>query len=316
LRILDQPALERENLRTPVVTVGNFDGVHLGHQAILRRVVERATESGVDALAVTFDPHPKVALHHGESPDRLTPPDERNRLIGETGISNLAILDPTPAFLSQSPEEFVRDFLVGTCRVSRIVEGPDFRFGAGGRGDLEFLLLLGSRHHFEVEAAPPALIHGRMVSSTMIRSLLRMGEVGRAAEALGRSYSIRGSVSKGEGIGRRIGFPTANLVSVDRAVPADGVYAVRVRTGDRDYQAVAGIGFRPTFGRRNRTVEIYLLDYTGSLYGEEMVVWFIQWIREEIEFPSAETLAERIQRDCEEARVILGGNNLAENGKG
>ena len=316
MRVLDQTDLEKEPLRSPVVTVGNFDGVHLGHQAILRRVVERATESGVDSLVVTFEPHPKTALHHGESPDRLTPPDERTRLIAETGVSYLAVLEPTRAFLSQSPEEFVGDFLVRICRVSQIVEGPDFRFGAGGHGDLDLLFVLGARHGFEVEGVPSTLVHGRMVSSTMIRSLLRLGEVGRVAEALGRLYSIEGTVSKGEGIGRRIGFPTANLVSVDRALPADGVYAVRATVAEREYGAVACIGFRPTFRKRNRTVEVYLLDYEGDLYGRDITVSFVQWLREETEFPSVEALGERIKRDCEEAQLILFETNPAENGKG
>ncbi len=316
MRILNQTDLEKKALRSPVVTVGNFDGVHLGHQAILRRVVECATQSGVDSLVVTFEPHPKTALHHGESPDRLTPYDERTRLIAETGVSYLAVLEPTRAFLSQSSEEFIAGFLLKTCGVSRIVEGPDFRFGAGGHGDLDLLFVLGARYGFEVEAVPSALIHGRMVSSTMVRSLLRLGEVGRVAEALGRLYSIKGTVSKGEGIGWRIGFPTANLVSVDRALPADGVYAVRVTVAERKYGAVACIGFRPTFRKRDRTVEVYLLDYGGDLYDREMTVSFVQWLREETEFPSVEALAERIKRDCEEAQIILFETDPVRNGKG
>lgn len=305
MRILDLETLPGSNLRSPVVTVGNFDGLHLGHQAIIKRVAQRASEAGVDGLVVTFDPHPKTVLHHGLEPAVLTPPSERNRLIADLGVSIVAVIQPTPAFLSQSPEEFVKGLLVETCGVSRMIEGSDFRFGAGIRGDLDLLQSLGTRFGFEVEVVPPVMVHGRTVSSTMIRSLLGLGEVDHVAEALGRLYAVRGIVAKGDRRGRNVGFPTANLHSVDRSLPADGVYAVHGSVEGRELKGVANIGFRPTFKQKNRTVEIHVLDFAGDLYGMEMEVRFVQWIREEAKFPTVDDLVEQIKADCDTARRLL-----------
>jgi len=288
------------------VALGNFDGVHLGHQAVLQRAVEEGRERGARVVAATFDPHPRAVLGAGGSPKLLTTLGLRREELLRYGADEVCVITFDLDLSKKSPREFVRDVLVGEIGAEAVVVGENFRFGHRAAGDVRDLAALmeemgGTAHAVPVRGAGE---RGE-ISSTRIRTLVSEGAVAQAAGLLGRPYVLRGEVVEGDRRGRSIGFPTANLRPDPAAlVPARGVYAGFVRVGEETYAACTNVGVAPTFDRAESRVEAHLLDFQGDLYGRVVDVGFAQRIRDERRFSGVDELKEQIHRDVEEARRI------------
>jgi riboflavin kinase/FMN adenylyltransferase len=293
-------------MRGVVVALGNFDGAHVGHQAVLRRAVEEGRRRGVKVVAATFDPHPRAVLAPGSQPKLLTTLELRREVLLRYGADEVWEIRFDEELSKKGPEEFVKDVLVGEIGAEVVVVGENFRFGhkaAGDAGDLERLM---RRLGGEAYAVPVRSEDGKSgISSTRIRALIARGEVEEAAKLLGRPYVLRGEVVVGDRRGRSIGFPTANVLpDPDMVVPCRGVYAGFVRVGKDIYAACTNVGVAPTFERREDRVEAYLLDFEGDLYGRVVDVSFVRRIRPERRFSGVDELKEQIARDVEEARRI------------
>lgn len=289
-----------------VVALGNFDGVHLGHQAVVRRAVEEGRRRGAKVVAATFDPHPRAVLAPGSEPKLLTTLEMRREALTGYGADEVWVITFDEGLSRKSPEEFVRDVLVGEIGAGVVVVGENFRFGHRAAGDFRELERLMRRFGGEAYAVVVRSEGGEApISSTRIRRLIGEGDVAGAAALLGRPYVVRGVVVVGDKRGRTIGFPTANVLPDPAlAVPARGVYAGYVRVGKDEYAACINIGVAPTFERRESRVEAHLLDFDGDLYGREVDVSFLERIREEKRFSGVEELKAQISRDAQEARRI------------
>lgn len=296
---------EQYAARESIVTVGAFDGIHLGHQALISSLVARAREEGRAAGLVTFYPHPSVVLRPDRPARYLTTPGEKAVLLEPLGLDWMVIMLFTPQLAQMPPRAFV-EALYERLHMRVLWVGPDFALGRDRAGDLPTLRELGREMGFEVHEVP---YHGRnsaKVSSTHIRTLVRRGHVEEAARLLGRYYSVSGEVVHGAHRGRCLGYPTANLdVHPDRVVPADGIYATFVRLGSERRDSVTSIGIRPTFDGGERRIETYLLDYQGDLYGQDLMIEFVARLRPEKRFADTEALVAQIDRDVAQAREIL-----------
>ena len=306
-------------LSPSVVSIGNFDGVHRGHQAILRRARELAQQHAVRLAVLTFDPHPASVLRPGSQPPRLTSLMDRLDLLKAAGVDETRVLEPTPQLLGQTAEMFVHR-VVEEYRPVAIVEGKDFVFGKGRGGDMALLAQLGERHGFEAVSVPHERVvlsdrHEVPVSSSLIRWLVGRGRVRDAAAALGRPFSLRGMVVRGEGRGRKLEFPTANLdpeAYAELIAPADGVYAGTVVLPPRPDEpqptcpAAISVGTKPTFGRQQLTIEAYLLDYQPArydeLYDQPLTFRFDRFLRDQWAFPDVQDLIQQMQRDVARVR--------------
>jgi riboflavin kinase / FMN adenylyltransferase len=295
-------------LRGVVVALGNFDGVHLGHQEVLRRAVEEGRSRGMKVVAATFQPHPRAVLGAGDPPRLLTPRDLRREVLRRYGAEAVVEIAFDRELSRKSPEQFVRDVLVGDIGAGVVVVGENFRFGhraAGDFGDLHRLMREVGGEAVAVKVR--AIGEGAGISSTRIRALIAEGRVEEAAGLLGRAYVLRGEVVVGDKRGRTIGFPTANVLPVAQAVvPAYGVYAGFVLVGDQRFAACTNVGVAPTFARAESRVEAYLLDFDGDLYGRVVDVGFTHRIRGEKKFSGIDELKAQIQRDVEAARSLAG----------
>ena len=290
----------------PVATIGNFDGHHLGHRALLQTVVETARKAQGTALVLTFEPHPVKILAPHVDLRFLTSPEEKLAHLEAAGIDEVVFLDFTPAFAAMSPEQFAEDILHGALALSELFVGNHFAFGKGRAGRIDDLVRLGGQYGFCVHPMTPVVIEGDVVSSTRIRQLIQAGNVDRAATLLGRVYGIRGTVVRGMQQGQAMGWPTANLrIPADRVVPPDGVYAARTVHGAQTHEAIAYIGTRPTFGAGERLIEVNLLDHSCDLYGQEITVQFVARVRGDRTFASVDELSKQITRDVEQARIDL-----------
>lgn len=299
-----------------VVTIGNFDGVHLGHRQVLTRMVADARAAGraagTQAVAVTFDPHPRQLHRPEDAPALITGVRDKLELLASTGLDAVLVQPYTWEFARQSPEEFVRRFLVDGLHAVTVVVGHDVRFGWQNAGDLSTMLALGNQYGFTVEVIDEVKTPdgGRRWSSTWVRELLSLGDVGGAAEILGRPHRLRGEVVRGDQRGRELGFPTANLsASADGLVPADGVYAGWLsRVSDRErLPAAISIGTNPTFAGESRRVEAYVLGRTDlELYGDEILLEFVERLRPTLKFDSVDDLVATMNDDVAKARVVLG----------
>jgi riboflavin kinase/FMN adenylyltransferase len=289
-----------------VLALGAFDGIHLGHRAILGTAVARARARGLQAVACTFDPHPMEVLQPGRAPLPITTLDERLALIGPTGIDGSVVLGFDRAMAAVEPEAFVRTTLLGLLRAQEIVVGFNHTFGRGAGGNAKLLRTLGDTLGFQAHVVPPLTLDGVPVSSTEIRGALQQGDVERAARFLGRAYDVAGDVVQGAGRGRTLGFPTANVAPERPLLVKTGVYACRVERDGASLEAVANVGVRPTFGDLGLALEVHLLDFTGDLYGERLRVAFTRRLRDERKFPSVEALREQIAADVEAARAAGG----------
>ena len=299
-----------------VVTIGNFDGVHRGHRVLLDRAIARAHEAGVRSVAVTFDPHPVRLLRPEAAPPQLQHLEQRVAALVATGIDLVLVLPFTRELAALTPGAFVAEVLAGALAAVRVVVGSNFRFGARAAGDVDTLAELGPRHGFELEAVPLAAVEGRRISSSAIREHLAAGEVAAVTDALGRPHELTGEVVHGDGRGRTIGVPTANLaIASDLVVPPAGVYAGHARIGAPSpvpggaswWPAVTNVGVRPTFDGTQRSVEVHLLDCEVDLYGRELTVTFAHWLRAERRFDGVPQLIAQIGADVERARELLAG---------
>jgi riboflavin kinase/FMN adenylyltransferase len=284
------------------VALGVFDGVHLGHRAILGTAVSAAAQARMRAVACTFDPHPLDVLQPGRAPLAITTLDERLELIAACGLGEAVVLPFTPELAAIEPEAFVKDVLLARLGAREIVVGYNHRFGRGARGDVALLRSLGERLGFRVHIAEPLMVAGVAVSSTEIRSALQRGDIDTAARLLGRPYTLIGTVAHGAGRGRTLGFPTANLAPARPVLVAAGVYACTAEVSGRKERAVVNVGVRPTFGETALAVEAYLLDFAGDIYGHTMTLTFVSRIREERRFSSVDALRAQIDADVAEAR--------------
>ena len=296
-------------MRGVVVALGNFDGVHLGHQEVLRRAVEEGRRRGMGVVAATFHPHPRSVLGAGESPGLLTPALLRREVLLRYGADEVVEIPFDLELSRKSPEEFVGDVLVGQLGADVVVVGENFRFGHRAAGDFQDLRRLMHETGGEAVAVGVRAVGGEAgISSTRIRALVSEGRVEEVAGLLGRPYVLRGEVVVGDRRGRTIGFPTANVLpDADVVVPARGVYAGFVLVGDEKFVACTNVGVAPTFSRAECRVEAYLLDFDGDLYGRVVDVGFTRWIRGEKKFSGIDELKGQIQRDVEEARLIADG---------
>jgi riboflavin kinase/FMN adenylyltransferase len=285
-----------------VVALGIFDGVHLGHRAILGTAITRAREAGLEAVACTFEPHPMEVLQPDRAPRPITTLADRLVLIGEAGVDAAVVLAFTRELAAVEPEAFVKDVLLERLRAREIVVGYNHRFGRGARGDARLLEDLATRAGFRAHVVPPMTVDGAAVSSSEIRSSLQRGDVVAAARSLGRPYAIAGTVTSGAGRGRTLGFPTANVESDRPLLVSRGVYWGRVHVDQGQHSAVVNVGVRPTFGETTLAVEAHLLDFTGDLYGRHVRLDFLDRLRDEMRFPSVEDLKAQVFRDIAAAR--------------
>lgn len=293
-------------MRGVVVALGNFDGVHLGHQAVVRRAVEEGRRREERVLAATFEPHPRAVLAPGSEPRLLTTLELRREALLRYGVDEVRVIRFDEELSRKGPEPFVRDVLVGEVGARVVVVGENFRFGYKAAGDVGDLARIMRSFGGEAFAVPVREGGVGEISSTRIRTLVSEGEVGEAAELLGRRYALRGEVVEGDRRGRTMGFPTANVLpDPSLVVPARGVYAGTVRVGEREYVACTNVGLAPTFDRRESRVEAHLLDFQGDLYGRVVDVGFVRRIRGERRFSGVEELKRQIGRDVEEARRVM-----------
>jgi riboflavin kinase/FMN adenylyltransferase len=295
----------RESLPHPVVTMGNFDGIHRGHQEIFRILRREAEENGGTALVITFFPHPLKVLHPERAPLLITCLEDRIELIKCCGVGHILCLPFTEAFASWDPERFVRDILIGKLGTKKVLVGEDFRFGKNREGNIDFLQEKGEPYGYTVQKIDPVQVDGMEVSSTRIRQCIQDGQIRQSATMLGRPYSISGKVVSGERRGKTLGFPTANLATQAELLPPNGVYAVRVILEGNRRPGVASLGVKPTFSGTRFTIEAHIFDFDEDIYGESLRIEFVEWIREEKSFPDAEALVQQIDRDARKARRIL-----------
>ncbi len=295
-----------ESLKGAFVTIGNFDGVHLGHRFIFGMLVGEARREGRPAVAISFDPHPKMVLHPERRPFYLiTSPEEKIGLLAGLGIDAFILIPFSVEYARTTADEFVRVILWERLRIRRVIIGHDYTFGRGKEGNEAFLTEAGRRLGFEVEVMNAFCVGDTVISSTKIREALLAGEVRFAATFLGRPYNLSGRVISGNHRGVRLGFPTANIAPDKEMVPARGVYAVRVLREGKRHDGVVNIGFNPTFADKKRSVEVHIFDFHEDIYGESIEILFIERIRDEVRFESPEKLIAQIDRDIARARKIL-----------
>lgn len=294
-----------KSVKNPILTLGNFDGIHVGHRRIISRVVAKAEKESVPSVVYTFEPHPLKVVAPHRSPPILLDMEDKRGLIKELGIDYLVLAEFTKEFAATHPRRFVEDVLVKALRVREVWVGHDFSFGRGRAGTVEYLRELGGELGFKVRVMPAYRKGGRIVSSSLIRELVKAGEVRKAASLLGKDYRIKGRVVKGAAVGREIGFPTANLRVSSELVPKNGVYAAYASVGGVRRPAVLNIGTAPTFGGRDKAVEVHILGFRGDLYGRKMEVSFVRRLRDERTFKTRAALIRRIRKDAERARELL-----------
>jgi riboflavin kinase / FMN adenylyltransferase len=289
--------------RGSVLAIGNFDGIHLGHQAILRAVTQRAAESGAVATALTFDPPPRKVLRPESAPQRLSTNAQRMEWFGVGGLEAAVVMPFTMELARLSPEDFVVEVLLRHLQVRTVLVGENFRFGHRQSGDVKLLRELGMRHGFEVVVIPPVIYRGEIVSSTAIRKALTAGDVTHAARLLGRPFVLTGKVVTGTGTGRRFTFPTLNLSTEQELLPGGGVYVTRtlLEGETRSRRSVTNVGMRPTFNGAALTVETHLLDYSGEIKEKCIEVRFWKRLREEKKFTGPEELRAQIAKDIASA---------------
>lgn len=302
--------------RGTVVTVGTFDGVHRGHWAVLQEIQRRARAAERRSVLVTFHPHPLTIVRPQDAPPLLTTPVEKKEILAESGLDYAVFLTFTPALARYEPRRFVEEILVARLGVEELVIGYDHGFGRGRSGDAETLRSIGGEMGFAVDVVGPVHAGQEPISSSRIRQWVAAGEMEKAREGLGRPYSIRGVVVRGDGRGHQLGFPTANLSGFppDKLLPPAGIYAVRgvTRTGIHD--GALHLGPRPTFPGAPPSVELHLMDFDGDLYGEEVRVDFISYLRGVLPFDSVQALVGQMRADVDKARALLELDGSASSG--
>lgn len=287
------------------VAIGVFDGVHLGHQMLVRQLVAGARAAGATPVVATFDPLPGQALSQDPPASTLADAPERCALLEQAGAEAIVIFTFDHAFSQQSAEEFIKR-VTAAGDVKRIVVGVDFQFGHGREGAVTTLKALGERHGFAVSVVEPIALGGPVISSTRIRQAVREGDLATAQALLGRPYSVSGTIVHGEERGRALGYPTINVTPPDdKLLPRDGIYATWAIIGNERFRAASSLGVRPTFGGGPRKLEAHLLDFSGDLYGQRATIVFVERLRDEVKFESADDLARQIALDVERSRLAL-----------
>jgi riboflavin kinase/FMN adenylyltransferase len=289
----------KKPFRNPVVTLGNFDGIHLGHQRIFEKLKEEARKFAGESVVITFEPHPLKILFPGQCPPLLTPFKKKMMLMEKAGVEKVFCIQFTKAFAELSPVEFVKNVLAEKVEAKKVIVGYDYRFGKGKSGNAESLKENCARFGIEVEIVEALTVDDTVVSSSKIREFIREGEVEKASKLLGRDYPVMGRVMEGTKRGHALGFPTANLNMAEELYPKPGVYAVNVEWHDQRWKGLANIGFNPTFDGKALTLEVHILSFNHEIYGDEIQVSFVKRIRDEIRFHSQEELIGQIQKDIE-----------------
>ncbi|HSW47327.1 MAG TPA: riboflavin biosynthesis protein RibF [Phycisphaerae bacterium] len=302
--------LESVRLSGVVLTIGNFDGVHRGHQAILCAGRRRADDARAQLAAMIFDPHPLAILTPGHVPPTLMPLDEKLRRLGEAGADVVVVARSNPELLGMTARQFIDDVIVDRFRPAAVVEGSSFGFGRRRQGDVYLLKTVGERLGFAVEIVQPVRValgghQDAVISSSLVRQLLLSGSAEQAAVCMGRPYALLGTVVQGEQRGRQLGFPTANIQTDGQLIPGDGVYAGQVIAEGRRHDAAISIGCNVTFDGEKVLIEAHLLDFDGDLYARPIRLEVIDWIRDQQDFGSAETLKKHLARDVADVRATL-----------
>jgi riboflavin kinase/FMN adenylyltransferase len=296
----------RGTIESSCLTIGNFDGVHFGHQKLIRRTMEKANKQGHTCVVVTFDPHPLRVLVGPNTPPFITLTEQKLELIAALGPEITVVLPFNRELAAKPPQEFVREYLMHGLAMREMVIGYDYAFGKKRAGNYEMLKAMGEKEGFGVERIAPVLVDEAVVSSTRIRDMVQAGSVWEARKLLGRFYIVRGQVQHGRDRGGKLlGYPTANLKLTDELVPKTGVYAVWAVIGKEPKKAVANIGYNPTFGNDAISVEVHILDFNADLYGQKIDVHFVQRLRSEKKFSGLDELKAQINRDAQLARTIL-----------
>jgi riboflavin kinase / FMN adenylyltransferase len=292
------------SLGPTVASIGNYDGVHLGHQQILSAAVAEARERGLRAVAITFEPHPEHFLRPAQAPKRITPSDERLRLLAETGIDAIVVLRFDASLAQLSARQFVEQVLVRALSVRGLHEGPSFRFGHRAQAGVQELAAFGKEFGFSLTIHEPVHVHELEVSSSAIRSLVAAGDMMRARWMLGRPFTIRGTQAQGRGVGTKQLVPTINFAAYDGLLPAFGVYVTQLFAGDHCFEAVTNVGNRPTFEDAGFSIETHILNFEPIEWTEESPIYleFLFHLREEIHFPSVDALKEQIGKDVARAK--------------
>lgn len=305
MRTIISPQFDKAYFAKSVVTVGNFDGVHRGHREVFGKLARRAVEHDALSVVVTFEPHPLKVISPLSAPALITTMEQKRRLIEESDVDVLIVFKFDAFFSEITAERFVTDVFSGMLGAKHIIIGHDYAFGKGRLGNEALLRGLGSQLGFNVEALDPVGDGQLVFSSSMVRKLISNGDILGANEILGRSFSLSGTVVHGREIGRSIGFPTANIVTANELIPADGVYAVWVEAGGHLYSGACSIGNNPTFEGGGRTIEVFLLDYQGDLYSQQINIFFEGRVREIRKFSDSSLLVEQIRQDILKIRSIL-----------
>jgi riboflavin kinase / FMN adenylyltransferase len=298
-----------EDFRGSFVTIGNFDGVHLSHQFICRKLADEAREAGAKSLVITFDPHPKMILHPDIRPFYLiTTLDEKLKLLEDCGVDGTLVIPFSSEYSKITAEQFVFGFLGQKLAVKKVIVGHDYTFGRGKQGNSDYLISAGTKLGFAVEVIDAVKVETDIISSTLIRNLILQGKVNSVFKFMGRWYNISGIVVSGRGRGTGLGFPTANLAPERELLPPPGIYAAFAELEGKRYMAALNIGAKPTFDDYTSTFEAYLFDFTGDLHGKRMNILFVEKLRDIVKFDGPEMLKQQIAADVEEARAILINN--------
>lgn len=287
------------------VSIGNFDGVHCGHQAMIATLVQRARAAKVPAVALTFDPHPTELLRPGTAPPRLTTMAHRADLLQQFGVDCVIVLPTTQRFLTMTAEDFFHTIVRTELQATGMVEGPNFFFGRNRGGSITVLRGFCTAHQLTLDVIPPVIVDEQLVSSSVIRSLIEAGDLGESVRLLGHAYRLSGVVGRGAERGRTLGFPTANMNETDNLVPGNGVYAATVTIDGQCHAAAVNVGPNPTFGENARKTEVHILDFKGDLYGRQLHVDFVSRIRDVCRFNSVDELLTQLKKDVEAVRSFV-----------
>jgi riboflavin kinase / FMN adenylyltransferase len=297
----------RQDLIGSVVTLGNFDGIHLGHRALIGGAVSDSKRLAVPSVVLTFEPHPLKVLAPQRAPKLILTHKDKMQLLQDLGVDIVVVQHFDPAFAKRSAEEFVQDMLVRRLKAKKVWVGKDLRFGQGRKGGVDDLVRAGRDLGFDVGVVEPILVNRERVSSSRIRELVSEGRVDEVKQFLGRYHFVSGRVVEGHGRGRDLGFPTANIATRTEVLPRDGIYVTLFHLGSRASLSVSSVGLNPTFGPGPRTVESFIMNFADDIYGESVRLSFVKKIRDEMKFSSVEALVAQIRDDVRSAEAVFRG---------
>ncbi len=292
-------------IKNPAVALGNFDGIHIGHQALIKQTVNVAEKMDGTAVLLTFYPHPIKVIEHRKEPFIIQTFKEKVKIAESLGIETIVCARFTKEFANMHPENFIKDILIDTLQVKYVCVGHDYTFGKGGKGGVKTLKEYSNIYDFELSVIPPVKIDGMIVSSTKIREFLRNGDIAYANKFLGRPYKISGVVKKGDGRGARLGFPTANIYPKNEIILRNGVYAAYVYVDSKKYKAAVNVGNNPTFKGVEKHIEVFIMEFSENIYSKRIEIEFMEFIREEKKFRKVGELIERIDKDIRIVRSVL-----------